>query len=187
MKKKLISVLAMLVFIGLTFVACTESTPSEPSPLPSPEPIPAEAEVPIEEEAPETSEYPGEDDYGLALDYDAVIQSLAGMWDWPGSLGNTLYIFHDGTWEQVPGDVGLYGNVYIMESNGTFSLEFIVTHAESPGAFGWIPPGETSPAAGTEYGWRSGDVWGRGVYSPASSELHLENWDGSMLLMERNR
>ena len=110
-----------------------------------------------------------------------------GRWDWPGGAGNPVYIYDDGTWEHAPGDVGLYGDVSIRESNGNFLLEFIVTRAEGPGAFGWIPPGETSPAASTEYGWRYGDVWGRGVYSPTASELHLESRDGSMLLMERSR
>lgn len=120
-------------------------------------------------------------------DYYAVIQSLAGIWDFPGGAGNPVYISTDGAWEHSTGDTGLYGSASITEYNGDFSLEFIVTHAEGAGAFGWIPQGETSPAAGTEYGWRYGDVWGRVVYSPTLSELHLENWDGLMLLMERNR
>jgi len=120
-------------------------------------------------------------------DYYTVIQSLAGIWDWPDGAGNQVFICNAGAWEHIPGDVGLYGNVSIAEYYGDFLLEFTVTRAEGPGAFGWIPPGETSPASGTEDGWRYGDVWGRGVYSPTFSELHLENWDGSMLLMERSR
>jgi len=123
----------------------------------------------------------------IVVDYTTVIQRLVGVWDWPGGAGNPISIYNDGTWEHVPGDVGLYGNVSITASNGNFLLEFVVTRAEGPGAFGWVPQGEASPAADTEDGWRYGDVWGRGVYFYTSNELHLENWDGSMLLMEKNR
>jgi len=122
----------------------------------------------------------------ISPDYYAVSQSLAGTWDWPAGAGNSVFITSDGTWEHSTGDTGLYGNISISEYDGDFLLTFIITRAEGPGAFGWIPPGETSPAAGTEYGFYYGDIWIRGVYSLVSNELHLENWDGSMLLMERN-
>jgi len=44
MKKKMIAVLAMLVLIGLTFVACRGDVPSETQLPPSPEPTPIEME-----------------------------------------------------------------------------------------------------------------------------------------------
>ena len=114
-----------------------------------------------------------------AVDYDAVIRSIAGTWDWPGGTGHPFYIHNDGSWEHSTGDTGLYGNVRIVGADGDFLLEFIVTRAEGAGVYGspGIPAGE---------GWRYGDLWGGGVYSPAASELRFEGWDGSMVLMERS-
>jgi len=111
-------------------------------------------------------------------DYYAVIQSIAGTWDWPGGTGNPFSIYSDGSWEHSTGDTGLYGNVSIAGADGDFSLEFVVNRAEGAGVYGspGIPAGE---------GWRYGDVWGGGVYSPATNELRFESWDGSLLLMER--
>ena len=108
-----------------------------------------------------------------------VFQSLAGTWDWPDGAGNPVFIYPDGTWEHSSGDVGVYGNISVTESGENFSLVFVVTHAEGPGAYGspGIPPG---------YGVRYGDIWWDGmIYSPATDELSFEAWDGSMLLMER--
>jgi len=116
----------------------------------------------------------------VTVDYYEIIQSLAGTWDWPDGAGNPIFIYNDGTWRHSSGDVGLYGNISITESGGNFSLVFIVTQAEGPGAYGspGIPPG---------YGVRYGDIWwDKVVYSPATDELNFENWDGSTLLMERN-
>ncbi|MCL2436518.1 MAG: hypothetical protein FWD00_00610 [Clostridiales bacterium] len=109
----------------------------------------------------------------------AVFQSLSGTWDWPDGAGNPVFIYPDGTWEHSSGDVGVYGNISVTESGENFSLVFVVTHAEGPGAYGspGIPPG---------YGVRYGDIWWDGmIYSPATDELSFEAWDGSMLLMER--
>jgi len=119
--------------------------------------------------------------FTVSLEFKAVSQSLAGVWGWPDGGGNPIYIYSDGTWRHSSGDVGVYGNINITESgSGNFSLVFIVAHAEGPGAYGspGIPPG---------YGVRYGDIWWDSVvYSPAVDELVFENWDGSMILMERN-
>ena len=108
----------------------------------------------------------------------AVIQNLAGTWDWPGGTGSFFTIFDDGPWALTSGgDTDLYGDVSIAESDENFSLEFIVTRAEGAGAYGspGIPEGE---------GWREGDIWSVGAYSPDTDALHLGNRDGSMVLME---
>ncbi|MCL2397495.1 MAG: hypothetical protein FWC93_05455 [Defluviitaleaceae bacterium] len=115
------------------------------------------------------------------LDYDTVIQNLAGTWDWPGGAGNPIFIYDDGTWSHSTGDTGLYGSISIAEYDGNFSLVFIVTRAEGPGAYG-------SPGIPYGYGVRYGDIWWDSVvYSPDTDELRMANWDGSMLLMERYR
>jgi len=114
-------------------------------------------------------------------DYNAVTQSLAGTWDWPGGAGNPIFISYDGAWNHSTGDTGLYGNINVTESGENFSLVFIVTRAEGPGAYG-------SPGIPQGYGVRYGDVWWDNVvYSPAADELIFENWDGTPLLMERTR
>jgi len=117
------------------------------------------------------------------IDIHTVNRSLAGFWDWPEG-GNSVIIYDDGTWRHGLGDATVFGYVSIAEYNGKFSLEFIITHAEGPGAYGWIPPGETQPAAGTEYGVRPG-IWRSGVYYSLENERHLENSDGTIFLIRR--
>jgi len=115
------------------------------------------------------------------VEFATVIQSLAGVWDWPEGAGNPIYIYNDGTWRHSSGDVGVYGNINITGSGENFSLVFIVTHAEGPGAYG-------SPGIPTGYGVRYGDIWwDRVTYSSATDELNFEVWDGSTVLMERSR
>ena len=110
----------------------------------------------------------------IEVDYDILIQNLTGIW-WCSYGVLPVSIYNDGTWKHSFGDIGVSGNVHVSEYNEGFSFELIITYVGGPGAI--------NPPDG--YGWRYGDLWGRVIYSPASNELHLERWDGLIMLRER--
>ncbi|MCL2234866.1 MAG: hypothetical protein FWB98_00290 [Defluviitaleaceae bacterium] len=98
--------------------------------------------------------------------YYRILQSLTGVWTTEdGAL--SLSIYEDGTWEHSFGDMSLSGNVQVSEHSEGFALELVITYISGPGA----PYSD----------WLSGDLWGRGTYSSASSHIHLERHDGSTL------
>jgi len=180
MKSKILAILLILVLVTVFAVACDvgveqPTTQDAGTPADVTEPYSNGEEAPANQDDNMQNQPPVEE----TVDEHTVIQSLAEVWDWPGGTGHPFTIHGDGTWEHSTGDTGLYGNVNITESGGNFSLEFFVTRAEGAGVYG-------SPGIPAGYGWRYGDIWGTGMYSPATHELHFDNYDGSTSLMRRS-
>jgi len=114
MKKNMILVLAMLVLIGLTFVACTEYAPSEPPPLPSPEPTPVETEVPHEEDQVRVS---GTERVSMPFFSMNCVYCEAATVDNLAHVGLTvLYVSYENNWIEFEFDPDMHSLEEVMEA-----------------------------------------------------------------------
>ena len=126
MKKTIAFSVAMLVFIGLIFVAHTYNSPSESASPQSPQPTPSE---PPTEAPTESTETTTED----------VKAQMAGFWrlDYPNIYNATIMILsEDGRWES-PGHLPtdhVSGGSYVIadEESGIYQLRLTVEQSTSP-------------------------------------------------------
>ena len=126
MTKKTVFSIAMLAFIGLAIVTCSDNRPGESASPPSPQPAPIETPAEVSTEPAETT---AED----------VIAQMAGFWrlDYPNIVNATIMIlFEDGRWKSpghLPTDHTIGGSFDIAnEESGIYQLEFTVEQSTSP-------------------------------------------------------
>ena len=157
--------ISVIILLAVILAACTTGT-SGGNQSPGENTGSYETAEPEGQETNEPEATGLEDPPFVPIDAVTAMESLAGVWWWPESGPNPIYVYADGTWLHNSGDIGIRGTVQFTQAGESYFVEFIVTEGRGPGAIGgyvwnrkasenWEPDDDWEP----NYDWMPAHYW----------------------------